>query len=190
MIYCAKNLNIGFVSDSHNQNERINKVLFKHPEITEWFHLGDLTCFDAPGFNKNKETQAWYKENKNKFVAFLKSNHDHVTAKSLINIDYDFAWELACHPKQVKVVLPNGDTLMLYHSRPDSFWDFTDKEITEREFVDVYPTDDIRAVVIGHNHSPFIKNFVDTDAEIWSVGAIQQGSYAVMKDGKIQLKRI
>jgi len=190
-VHVANSFSIGLLGDSHNQNDKIDEILNKHPEITQWIHGGDLTSFDYPSAADNNKTEEWYFKNKHKFVTLVKSNHDHVVAQKYINITHDFAWALAQHSKQVKIILPDLSELLIYHSRPNDFWEFTDKTIPEREFIDEYPTDELtRAVVIFHNHSQFKKNFVAIDAELWSIGAVKDGNYAILTENGIEFKKL
>jgi len=201
LIYHAKSYNIGFLSDSHNKNDKIDEILSKHPEITEWFHLGDLVSFLNPKSKQNHLTEEWYFKNACKFVGFVQGNHDQVCGKpylnirtkktEFINVTDKFALCLKSHSKNIKIVLPNDHEILLSHSFPNDILEFVQKTITEREFVDEFLIEDnTLAVLIGHNHYQWKKIFVDTDCELCSIGAVLDGHYAILEEGKIQLKKL
>lgn len=195
MIYKANSYNLGFVSDAHCRVHLLDKVREKHPEIEQWFFLGDLVDFQSPWCNANPDVQNWFTTNKDKFI-FIKGNHDHVTANGMIKVDHSFAWELAQFHKSVTIRLPDDTDLFLCHSKPRDFWSFIDAGVyTEREFVDDFngciDNDTTRAVVIGHNHKQFTLEFPYIETSIWSVGSIKEdGSYAVLTEKGIQYKRL
>lgn len=160
----------------------MDKIISRHPEITEWFFLGDLVSFIGRGVNENSLTEDWYFKNKNRFSFWIKGNHDWEVSNRYINISHNFALELKSFKKHVRIYLPNEQILDLFHSKPDNFLDFVDPDYTEREFVDDYANfidDETRAVVISHNHKQFKKYFLSTETEIWSIGACIDGFYAI-----------
>lgn len=193
--YRAKSFNLGFVGDAHGHVHLLDRVRSTHSEVEQWFYLGDLVSFQSPDCNLNKTAQEWFFENKDKFI-FIKGNHDHVTAKGLINIDHSFAWELAQFHRYIKIILPNNRDLFLCHSKPKDFWSFIDIGLySEREFIDdfceVIDEHATKAVVIGHNHKQFTMNFEQSMTSIWSVGSIRDdGRYAILNENGIQYKKI
>lgn len=193
MIYKAKSYNLGFVSDAHCKVCLLDKVQEKHPEIEQWFFLGDLVDFQSPLYNLNPDTQAWFFKNRDRFI-FIKGNHDHMVAKALIKVDYSFAWELAQFYKNVTIRLPDNSELFLCHSKPRDFWSFIDQNYTEREFIDdfcEFIDDATKAVIIGHNHKQFTLNFPQSITSIWSVGSVKDdGSYAILTENGIQYKKL
>ena len=194
MIYKANSYNLGFVSDAHCRVHLLDKVREMHSEIVQWFFLGDLVDFQSPWCNLNPDVQAWFPNNKDKFI-FIKGNHDHVVAKGYIKVEHVLAWELAQFHKSVTIRLPNNKELFLCHSKPRDFWSFIDQNYTEREFIDdfcqVVDEDYTQAAVIGHNHKQFTLNFANTSTSIWSVGSIKEdGSYAILTENGIQYKRL
>jgi len=187
--YIAKSLNLGFLGDCHNDCAKIDVIRAKHPEIEQWFFGGDL--FDFQYTKYNDETAKWLEVNIDKYI-FVKGNHDSVVSNKLLNIDFYAAFLIKTKfEKGVKIILPNSQELLLYHSKAGDFWEFVEENYTERELVDDYPIkDNTRAVIIFHNHKCFKKNFVDTDAEIWSIGAMKDGRYAILNSNGIQFKKL
>jgi predicted phosphodiesterase len=191
--YRANSYNIGFLSDCHCRVELLDRVTSLHPEIEKWFFIGDLVDFESPWCNRNPDVEKWFPSNKDKFI-FIKGNHDHVVAKGYIKVEHAFAWELAHFHKTVKVILPDGSDLFLCHSKPTDFWEFIDKNYTEREFIDdfcdKYDDDTTLAVVIAHNHDTFVLNFPNVSPCIWSIGAVKDGCYALLTEKSIQFKKL
>jgi predicted phosphodiesterase len=79
--YKARSYSVGFIGDSHNKNENINSILDAHPEITEWFFLGDMVSFLPAYCGENVLSEKWFKENQKRFIGYVKGNHDHVVGR-------------------------------------------------------------------------------------------------------------
>lgn len=189
---------IGFFSDSHGQCDKIDQIIEKHPEINDWFCLGDLTSFEYPWAEKNREVQKWYFDRlnnitlpANKIKGITKSNHDWTVRKGYINIDHEFALEIDKWSMGIKIILPNNSNILIYHSKPADFWEFVNKGITYREIEDDYPfDDDTLGILIGHNHSQWSKNFLETDLKLVSIGAVQQNCYCVFDGKEFEFKKL
>ena len=194
-IYQANSFNLGFVGDVHSNVTNVDKIFSLHPEISEWFFLGDLVSFINRGVNENSLTEDWYFKNKDRFVFWIKGNHEWEVANRYINISHNFSLELKSFKKHGRIYLPNEQKLELFHSKPNNFIDFVDPDYTEREFVDDYADfidDETRSIIIGHNHKAFKKSFPSIETEIWSIGACLDGYYGVtsLKTGNFGVEHI
>lgn len=178
---------IGILSDVHGKLSNVTAAIEKHPEIKQWFCLGDLVDY-ADRFKGNENTLGWWRECD---VPTLRGNHDRDIANACRTSAYNIDW-IRTLPRSFKLIFPDCSTLLCYHSLPNDDITFVEPHITEREFVDQYPIDeDTRAVVIGHNHKQFKSVFPYCTAELWSVGSIGfGGNYAIIDNSGIQFHRV
>lgn len=180
---------VGLCADTHGRIDLLEKLIDLHPAY-EWFHIGDLVSFDQRAKN-NSTVEKWY-ETHSSLLHWIKGNHDHTVAQNYIGVTHDFAWKIARWSDGIRVILPSRKNILLYHSKPKDRISFVDKgKYTEREFIDEYTDvdDDTLAVAIGHNHSQFKTVFPNVDAEIWSIGPLCEGKYALY-DGQFQFRSL
>lgn len=180
---------LGFFGDAHGNTNKLDLIRAKHPEITQWFFLGDIVCFRKP--QNNKKAVEWLFKNID--ILCLKGNHDEVCAKQRINLDYNHTWALACLERIAKINLPNGKNLFLCHAKPKDFWDFINLGYTEREFVDDfagYIDEDTIAVINGHTHKALKHVFANVDTEIWNLGAADYGEYGILTEKGFEFKKL
>lgn len=189
MLYEAKSFNLAFFGDCHGEVDKLDQIIAKHPEIEKWFCLGDTLCFRNPKNNSNAAN--WILGKKDE-VLFIKGNHDHACCGQLLMLDYMQIWNIKPYlNNEIDIILPNKDKLKLVHSKPKDFWDFVEKNYTERAFIDEFPVEeDYAAFIIGHNHSQFKLSFPYVKSEIWSIGAALYGNYAVLDQNGIKFKKL
>lgn len=184
------------VSDAHTHTNKLDEIKNKHPEITERFFLGDLFNFvDLNGrFSKkgNKETGEWLKKNINEWN-FVLGNHDAVCVKNWWQYDIDEeTYNLVAGKFQICYYLIVCDTsYLLLHSKPKSLWDFINPGYQFRELEEDFSNyEDFKAIIGGHTHKECRHSFVDTDTEIWQIGAVRDGKYAILTEKGIEFKKL
>ncbi len=180
---------IGLVSDIHGDIAKLERILSDNPDITQWFCLGDIVDFVEP--EGNRAIMDWWQE-KGANIFTLWGNHEEVVFKELLNITFTHKEIIKKFYTHLDLLLPNNQHFLLYHSKPKDNWNFVDKIVTEREFIDYYLSigDHVDAVCIGHNHQQFIKDFPSIHTQLWSIGAVKFGCYAVVDSSGIHLKRL
>ena len=185
---------LGFFSDCHGRVDLLDKMIAAHPEVKQWFFLGDVLCFRKP--ENNMIAGKWVEKHTSyaiKKVMFLKGNHDHVCAKGYLNIDHKYAWIIAQFERSIKLILPNGKNLLLTHSKPKDFWDFINVGYTEREFDDDfgdYIDDNTIACIGGHTHKALSHRFFVSDTVLISLGAAFNGEYGIMTEKGFSFKKL
>lgn len=164
-IHLADNEIVGVCSDVHGNLPNLLKVIEQYPTVEKWFCLGDLVDSLGDRFGYNSQTIEWYNANQDWFKLII-GNHD---------LYYNNGLQYNCFeqlPYAFELIYSDGIKYLAYHSRPDCPVTFTEDTITEREFVDVYDTDDTTGILIGHNHKRFSKDFPYTNCKLISVGNI------------------
>jgi len=196
MIIKVESYPILIASDSHCNNDKLDAIKNKHPEITTRFFLGDLFNFvDLQGrFTKegDKETGEWLKKNINEWY-FVIGNHDAVCVKNWWQYDInEETYNLVAGKFQISYDLIIGDVkYLLLHSKPKSLWDFINPGYQFRELEEDFPNhEEYRASISGHCHKECKHNFIDTDFEIWQVGAARDGDYAILTENGIEFKKL
>jgi len=178
---------IGVLSDVHGNIKNVKLVIDQHPEITQWFCLGDIVD-DKDRFGGNQETVDWWKTCN---IITVLGNHDMYYAAKKSTDSNTLLWFKQI-PRSLKVQIGNDIDFLCYHSLPNDPITFIEPYYTEREFIDDYPIDDkTLAVLIGHNHKQFKSVFHGCSTELWSVGSIGiSGSYAIIDNNGIQFKKL
>lgn len=181
---------IGFVSDLHTNLSNLEKIITNHPEVKQWFCLGDI--IDFINIENNKETMETWIE-KYSHIPCLRGNHEEMVQKDLLNIT--FSQKVFLVNKlytSFDILLPNQFHLLCYHNKPKDNWSFLEKTYTEREFIDTFDRigDHVVAVCVAHNHQQFILDFPNTITQIWSIGAAKFGEYALIDEKGIAFKRL
>lgn len=175
---------IGFISDIHNNIESVKKVLIKHPEVKQWFCLGDIIDFIRP--QKNDETLDWFRTQD---IPTIKGNHEVAACAQCKVAGHHKEWIIG-QPFVFRLVLPDHKSLLLYHNKPNDLWVHID-HITERELDEWFPiASDIKAILIGHNHKQFhfIPCSPDIDTELWSIGSLGINEQYVIMDEEYNFK--
>ncbi len=189
MLIKVNSTKFGLISDIHGDIVKLERILADNPDITQWFCLGDIVDFVDPV--NNRDMMDWWQE-KGANIFALWGNHEEVVFKDLLNITFGHKGIIQKFYTHLDLLLPTNQHLLLYHSKPKDNWNFVDKGYTEREFTDDYSNigDHVDAVCIGHNHSQFIKDFPLIHTQLWSIGAVKFGCYAVVDNQGIHLKRL
>jgi UDP-2,3-diacylglucosamine pyrophosphatase LpxH len=190
--YYLKSNCCGLVTDSHTHNDQLELIRAKHSKIKEWFHLGDLFSFNTHEVGKNRETMKWFLSHKKDYT-YVVGNHDVVTIKTDFNVELKDKEEyLREVHKSIKVILPNNNHLLLYHSKPNSMWDFINPGYSEREFIEDFlgMDDNTEYIINGHQHREYIHEFPYLETKLVSVGAACYGEYAIYNNGKIEFKKL
>ncbi len=183
-------------SDSHCNSDKLDAIKNKHPEITTRFFIGDLFNFvDEWGrFTKedNKKTGEWLKKNINEWY-FCLGNHDHVACREWWKYDIDqtvFHLVVGNFPLSYDLVI-NDKKYLLLHSKPKSLWDFINPGYQFRELEEDFPNHEEYAGIIGgHTHKECRHTFLDTDTEIWQIGAARDGKYGILTERGIEFKKL
>lgn len=180
--YTIGNLPIGIISDIHGNSLPAITAINKHPEITQWFCLGDIVDY-SDRFGSNEPTVEWIK---NFLLPCIIGNHDKEAVKDS-KVNHKHREYIRSLPESFKLTLPNGKHLLCYHSLPGDLNTFVDPHFTEREFMDSYPIeDDTVAILIGHNHRQFKNVYPYYNPELWSVGSIGvNDQYAIVDSNGI-----
>lgn len=169
---------VGICSDVHGNLPNLLKIINSHREVEKWFCLGDLVDSLGDRFGFNSQTIEWYTANQDWFKVII-GNHD---------IYYNNVLGYNCFeqlPYSFEFIYDDGLKYLAYHSRPDCPITFTDDIITEREFVDIYDTDNVSGILIGHNHKQFVKEFPNINCKLISVGDVCTSSNCVfLTNGK------
>jgi predicted phosphodiesterase len=178
----------GVISDIHGNYPKAEAALKAHPEIKQWFCLGDVVDY-ADRFKNNDSTIEWWKGS---HIPTILGNHDRDFAYAFRTDIKTVHW-IHGLPHSFKLLLPNGCHILAYHSKPRDLVTFVDPGYSEREFVDDYldVTDDTVAVLIGHNHKQFKSVFPNCSASLWSVGSVGlDGEYATIDENGINFHRV
>jgi len=182
-IHLAPGEKLGLISDVHNRTDLVEKILSRHPDIKRWACLGDIVdMFDhAP----SDATAQWWADHD---IPTLLGNHDSTVASNFWAGHVACCW-LRSLPHAFRIWLPTGMEMLAYHSLPQDNVTFVEPAITEREFLDDFFTADENtlSVLVGHNHLQFHKEFQHTRADLWSIGAVKEGRYAVWTGEKMKL---
>lgn len=171
---------IGFLSDSHCRIDLLSKIINLHPD-RRWIHLGDITYFE--GNQRENDEAVKFVLDEPRIIGVCRSNHDIWSVRDG-KVSPKFNDYLTQRPWEIVL----NDQVKCYHSFPRDYAAFVEKHITEREFVDEFDTD-CQSIVVGHNHEQFIKHFPGCDAALYSIGAVQNGCYALMDAGLISLHK-
>lgn len=187
----VKSFPVGFASDCHGHVDKLDEIRAAHPEITQWFFLGDLVCFQKPG--NNRKAGEWLARNLNNWV-FVMGNHCAVVSRGFINIEFEHACIIRDQfHKQVRLILPNGKNILLCHSKSTDFWEFVNVGYSEREALDDfsdYIDEDTQYIINGHGHKPLTHNFLGINAIIHSIGAAQFGEYGILTERGFEFKKL
>ena len=176
----------------HNEIGKLKSIFAANKEIKQWYCLGDIVDFLEPG--GNKDTMDFWIENCFN-VPCLIGNHEEIVSHDLLNISFTHQAAIRKFCTSFEFLLPNKETLYAFHNKPKCNWSFIDQgKYTYREFVDNFSQIwmGARAVLIGHNHKQFVMDFeaMEECPQIWSVGAVKLGQYAIIDKDGLQLKRL
>jgi predicted phosphodiesterase len=178
----------GVISDIHGNFQRAQAALDKHPDIKQWFCLGDVVDY-TDRFKTNAEAIEWWKKSN---IPTILGNHDRDFAYAFRTDIKTVHW-IHNLPHYFKWLLPNGNHILAYHSKPGDMVTFVNPNYTEREFVDDYLTVDenTAAVVIGHNHKQFKSIFPNALSDLWSVGSVGIfGEYSIIDDQGLHFHKV
>lgn len=186
-IYSIEDFPIGIISDIHGNFKRAKDAIASHPEVKQWFCLGDVVDY-TDRYKSNDAAIEWWKTTN---IPTILGNHDRDFAYAFRSDMGTIQWirEL---PRAFRLLLPTCVNILGYHSLPGDMVTFVNPGFTEREFVDQYPIDeDTVAVIIGHNHKQFKSIFYGCTAELWSVGSVGVfGDYATIDLEGIHFHRV
>ena len=156
-------------SDVHCRIELVEKLRLKHPNIPG-VCLGDIT--NMGGIQPVNERSLSYFMAQPDIIC-LRGNHDRAIryrcAAEMNQLEFIRYMSLS-----LTIVTPKGEYLC-YHSLPKDEDTFVKPEVTEDQFLKAYPLHLAKnplAVLIGHNHGQWTKNFVSTPTKLISVGAL------------------
>lgn len=185
--FALEEINFGVISDIHGKFENAIQIIKKHPDITSWYCLGDVVDF-TDRFKTNEKCLDWWEGAK---LSTIIGNHDR---------DYAYAcrstpernYKLRNLPRSIKLRLPTGFDILMYHSMPNDLVTFVNPGFTEREFIDTYLDidDNTLAVMIGHNHKQFRQYYPNVACELWSVGAAMFGDYATVNEEGLHFHKL
>ena len=194
------------ITDSHCHVQRISKIKSLYPH-SDFICLGDITDLFSNWESFNKESVKYFMENK---IPCLEGNHESfikacytndmsVLNNVLINcnppkfnlddVHLDF---LRALPRGFKLNLPNGEHYLCFHNKPNDLWGFAEKDdMTEQQFNSSFPlTDKTLGVIHGHLHKRFVKQYSNTKAQRYSVGAVKFKDYAILTENGLYFKQL
>ncbi len=181
---------VGIFSDCHTRMDNLAKILARHPEVKQWFCLGDIVDFIE--FDGNRATMdEWISKYSN--IPLIRGNHEEMVVKDMLAITFTHKrFLIEKLYTSLELLLPDKTRILCYHNKPECNWSFVDKNYTEREFIDTYLdiADDVKACAIGHSHSQYLLEFPNTFTQLWGVGAVKFGAYAIVDEGGIHHKQL
>ncbi len=181
---------LGVISDCHGHIANVQKILSSNPNVKNWICLGDIVDFLEPA--NNRDFMDYWLTNC-AHIPMLRGNHEEIVQKDLLNINFTHrAYLVDKLFTSFDILLPNRNHILCYHNKPKCNWSFVDKNYTEREFVETYLDigEHVQSVAIGHNYEQWVLDFPNTFTQIWSIGAVKFGSYAIIDKDGLHHKRI
>lgn len=208
-----KSFPVILITDNHTNLSNIKKLKESYPNIPI-ISLGDFCfLFSKPGEKYNSLSIQYFIDNK---IPALEGNHesfliaaetgDSFTLDRVIgNIsDFNLSKEhlkyLQSLPRGFKLVLPDGNNYLCFHNEPRDLWNFN-RNITEEEFLKIYPIDNkTRAVLKGHLHENIVLDFPNINCKLITIGQLcgsnhhtgenSGNNYALLTEKGIEFKKI
>jgi len=188
-------LPVGIITDSHTDLTNLEKLKDKYNQI---ICLGDFTSTRKPlGWENDKSITALRKSG----IPCLRGNHEQCiynlkTSKFPLPFTYDISEEnldfIGNLPIGFRLILPNQNNLLCFHNKPDELGGRGLSPITDLQLMKEYPIDvSTTAVITGHNHMAWLKQFVNLGVEFIRCASLKDGGYAeIAKDGLVYLKNL
>ena len=148
---------IGIFSDLHAEDDLLSLLINKHPEITNWFCLGDAVDMFAP-YWKNFPTLRKIKHYK---IHLIKGNHEEAMSKEKYSKYFKDEPELYKFmiglPFSITIYF-NNTPIELFHAGPETTFQFIDPRNKVDQFDDLFKSIKSDLILLGHTHETYIKN--------------------------------
>jgi predicted MPP superfamily phosphohydrolase len=178
------------VSDVHCNLFNLQRLIQKYKDHN-FVCLGDITdLWDKSGIDANSKIINYFMEHK---IPCLMGNHDEYVGSENVKfkINSQQSKYLLELPVAFNIELPNSKSYKFYHYRPHDFWSIEDTNISYSRCCEIYGyTDFDEAIVIGHTHSAFVREYANKRRKFIGLGALKFGEYGILTENGIEFKKL
>ena len=190
------------ITDTHTDIASIRKIyeLYPHHQI---LCLGDITSLWSKAEKFNEYSIQYFKR---AGIPCLKGNHEeHIVAcqrggtqyvfRAIPSFgEYDISQDSLDYIKNLptgfRIHFPNGKHYLAFHNRPNDLWSYTNKNLRENEFKQIYqPNENTLGVIIGHQHSQFVVDY--NWAKLFCVDRLSKvGAFAILNQDGLNFQNL
>ncbi len=174
------------ITDTHTNLVKVRAIRETYPN-SQLICLGDITFLFEKFSPANSNSINYFIDNN---IPCLKGNHEEaIEYDNLYNISPEERNWISELPIGFRLILPNNTEYLCFHNKPKDLWSFYDGW-SEREYLDTYPiTDKTQAVLIGHHHRSWIKEFPNSPNLIFIGRVSKDGDFALLNENSIEFKK-